>query len=142
RQSIAHSKAPSVRALLQLGRIGSAAPRACARIYRSFVLFVRGTRRVSDIGPRARTGINQLLYLEVPERRLVVSEPLALDGRLVVPVQSEPAKIVTSLAGRSWFDARRIDVFHAQQDLAAARPRRQPGDQIRPGVADMLRARG
>src|SRR5439155_24323153 len=100
---------------------------------------VRRAGRSLDVRPAAGTGIDQLLVLKKAQCGFIEGQAIALKNRAFVPVQSEPAQIIESALSRAWLDSRRVNVFDAQHDAAGAAARGQPGNQVSPGIADVLR---
>src|SRR5262245_14928414 len=103
---------------------------------------VRGAGGIFNISSAASARIDQFALPKIGKYALIVGQSLGLDVGAVVPIESEPAKIVDGLLGCTGFDARGIDVLDAQDDPSAAAAGGQPGDQIGASVADVLGARG
>src|SRR5262245_40411897 len=59
----------------------------------------------------------------------------------MIPVQSEPTQIFNRFLGSAGLDARRVDIFHAQNDFTYLTAGREASDEIRSRIADVLCAR-
>src|SRR5262249_31005349 len=79
----------------QGGGLGRAAPGAGARINRSLVFGVRGTRGAFDVEPATGTRVDQLAALQLFQGGFIVGQALRLNNRAFVPVQAEPAQVCT-----------------------------------------------
>src|SRR5207247_387909 len=132
--AIADPEAPREGLCAEPDSVGDTMAGTRARIRRAFVLGVRRARGTLGVPARAGAWVDEFLLPQMCERLLVDPETLRLDERLAVPVEPEPAQIVKGLFSGAGFDARRVDVFHAQGDAAAATARRQPGNQVSAGV--------
>ena len=78
----------------------------------------------------------------VPQQRVVVRQPVGLCHRVAVPIEAEPAEVVEGLLGGPRLVPPHVDVFDPQQHPAAPAAGAQPGEQVCPGVADVLGASG
>src|SRR5262249_50079191 len=130
RRALAETKSPAMRSASKNCGVGNAARRTGARIDQSLVLEGRRTGGALHVAARADTRIDSFLTLQGAQGRFVVCQALRLDENFPVPVQTQPAQIGLRLLGRSRLDTRTVNVLDAQDDLAAARPRRQPGNEI------------
>lgn len=100
---------------------------------------VRSAGRSLDIRAAARARVHQFARSQFVKRGAVEIQALRLHERSGVPIEAKPAEVVERLIGGAGFDARRIDVFDAQDDTASALPGQQPADQVGARIAQVLR---
>ena len=127
--------------------VGHRAIGTSSGIERPFLPDMRRAGRRGHVGPRAGARINPLGGLQLLQGFLIERQPLRLhvrrvrpaDIRAFVPIQAQPSQIVQRLLRRPALDSRRIDVLHPHDHSPAARPDRQPSQQVRSRIAHMLR---
>lgn len=134
------TKAPSKRLVQRIGIRGSARSTGSG-VDRAFVFPMGGTGRGGNVRPGAGAGINLLLRFQAGERLLVAGEPGGLYPRFAVPIQAEPTQVDESLFHGTGFDAWRVDVLETKEQSATLLACRQPGNQVGPCIANMLRPR-
>lgn len=124
--------------LLETGGVGDVKMGTSAGVGRLGTIDMRSAGGGFDIAASAGTGINEFRSLQLLECGSIQRQPLGLDQRTFVPIQTQPLEISNGLGGGPGFDSWRVNVFDAKDNAAAAGPSQQPGDQIGAGVSKML----
>ncbi len=102
---------------------------------------VRGVGRrldlVSDLTSAAEALVDESTPGKVVDGRLVQVETVALADHLTVPVEAQFSEIAQLVRFDGEARLVAIEVLHADHEIVASRPRRQPGDRGRPEVAEV-----
>ena len=113
---------------------------ACAFIHYPTVALVRCLRG-HDVGSCAIARIGQPALAQLLETALVYRATLTLPVWTLVPVESEPVKVVHYQFGILAVRALRVDILYAQQPCAALRLGRKPRQQSAEHVAQVHASR-
>ena len=95
---------------------------AGARVERLLILGMGRAGCVQHIATRAIAGIDQAAVAQFLPRGEIERTAFTLQKRSVVPLQTEPAQIFANRLPKPWPAARAIEIFHAQNECAVARP--------------------
>ena len=102
-----------------------------------------GTRDLGlDVGACAKAGIEQAAHPQLFKRGGIFVHLLGLAHGRAIPGQPQPGQVLEDRVFEGGFAARVIDVFDAQQKLAASRARGALRDMRGIGVAEMQVACG
>src|SRR5471032_2612725 len=95
---------------------------------------VRGSR---DVGPRAKTRIDQTARTQPVEHSAVVGEVIGLPPHRAIPYEAEPGEIGQDCRLERALAAPDVDILDAQQERAARIPCPMPAFPRRIGRAEM-----
>ena len=114
---------------------GGEAATASARIEK-LLAFVRRRLRGFDISTRTDAWIREVARDERRKRVTVKAFSLGLHV-LLVPVEAKPLEISNCVNCRAWLVLRMVEILHAEDYLAAKRPRTKPGNHESAHVPEM-----